>query len=359
MPKKTIIHVIYHLGRGGAETMLVQVLKELPEYNNIVVTFYENNHFKNELVCDEHICLHKRSLWWLPIAAFNFRKIIKNYKPDLVHSHLPIPNFMARMSTPRGIPLITTIHTSLSFSSDYKKWHLRCLDKLTYRLRKSIIVAVSEFALNDYFNFLKLKPFKTYVLHTFVNEKLFTNKVAEKRDTKKFKLISVGALREGKNYAYLLQALKTGNYKNIEVHIFGSGPLHDSLTKEIKESNLPVLLKGQVNNIETVLGDYDLFIMPSRFEGFSLSVLEAMSTRLPLLLSDIPSFKEQCGDCATYFDLSETLDFNQKLNYLIEHPEERFEKASRGFERVTHNFTLARHMTDLKEIYFNALNDMA
>jgi glycosyltransferase involved in cell wall biosynthesis len=358
MPKKTIIHVIYHLGRGGAETMLVQVLKELPEYNNIVVTFYENNHFKNELVCAVHICLNKRSLWWLPLAAFNFRKIIKNFKPNLVHSHLPIPNFMARLGTPRNIPLISTIHTSVSSAVDYKKWHIRFLDKFTYKIRKSIVIAVSEFALNDYFDFLKLKPFKKQVLHTFVNDNIFTTKTTQKKTGQKFKLISVGALRQGKNYDFLIEAIGRLKSQNIELYIFGTGPLYEELNTKIKSLSLPIFLKGQVKNIQEVLPDYDLFVMPSRFEGFSLSVLEAMAMRLPLLLSDIPSFKEQCGDCATYFDLSHTSDFNEKLNYLIEHPEVRSEKASRGFERVTHNFTLARHMTDLKEIYFNALNEM-
>ncbi len=80
MQKKTIIHFIYSLGRGGAETMLVQALKELGEYNNIVITLYENNRFENELNCTEYICLNKRSLWCMPVSIFSIRKLIKNYK---------------------------------------------------------------------------------------------------------------------------------------------------------------------------------------------------------------------------------------------------------------------------------------
>ena len=39
MAKKTVLHIIYDLGRGGAEMMLVKVIKELTEYNNIIILF--------------------------------------------------------------------------------------------------------------------------------------------------------------------------------------------------------------------------------------------------------------------------------------------------------------------------------
>ena len=41
--KKTILHIIDNLGRGGAETMLVTVVKQLSAYNNIIVTLYPEN----------------------------------------------------------------------------------------------------------------------------------------------------------------------------------------------------------------------------------------------------------------------------------------------------------------------------
>ena len=63
--KKTILHIINNFGRGGAETMLFSILKELKEYNNIVVTLYEENHFDNNLQCDKYFCLKLRSVYFL------------------------------------------------------------------------------------------------------------------------------------------------------------------------------------------------------------------------------------------------------------------------------------------------------
>ena len=165
MQKKTILHFIYSLGRGGAETMLVQVLKELKEYNNIVVTLYEDNHFVNELECSEYICLNKHSLLGIPASILKFRQLVKKYNPDLVHSHLILPNFVARIGTPSRIPLISTIHNSISHDFDYKKWFIRWLDKFTYHSRKSVIIAVSKVAMIDYVTFLKVKPKNIYLLY--------------------------------------------------------------------------------------------------------------------------------------------------------------------------------------------------
>src|SRR4051812_6284329 len=102
MQKKTILHLIYNLGRGGAETMLVTVVKELTDYNNIVVTLFPQNHFKDELKCDPYYRLHLKSVLLLPLAANRLKKIIKENKGDIVHPHLFWPTVLARMATPKN-----------------------------------------------------------------------------------------------------------------------------------------------------------------------------------------------------------------------------------------------------------------
>ena len=350
MQKKTILHFIYSLGRGGAETMLVRVIKELPEYRNVVVTLNDNNHFEAELKCDEFICINKPSLLSLPSAVFSFKKIIKKYKPAIVHSHLPQSNFIARLATPKHIPLITTIHTSIATAVDYRKWYIRLLDKFTYQFRSSVIVGVSQGALNDYFSVLKLAPGKHYVLYTFVDTLMYENNDAPQKK-EKLMVVSIGALRKGKNYSYLIEAFKQLKNEGIEVHIYGAGPEQENLQQAIDAASVPVILKGQVTNIDKILPQYDLFVMSSMFEGFSLSVLEAMASKLPLLLSDIVSFKEQCADCAFYFNLTDTGDFVNKLKLLKSDSELRKKMAEKANERVINNFTLQHHVEKLKDIY--------
>jgi glycosyltransferase involved in cell wall biosynthesis len=357
--KKTILHFIYNLGRGGAERMTVKVIKELKEYNNIIVTLSPENHFEDELECDKYFCLNLKSILFFPVAVVQLRKIIMENNVELVHSHLFWPTFIARIGTPKKIPLVTTIHCFIANSLEYKSAYIRVLDKLSYRLRKSIIIAVAKGALEEYFSGLKLKPFKASSLYTFVDTREFnTDKAAiSVNNNDNFKLIAVGALRLQKNYFFLLEAFKKLKHDNIELDIYGDGNLNKAMQAVISENNLKINLKGEVKNIQQVMRAYDMFVMSSTFEGFSLSVLEAMAMEMPMLLSDIKSFREQCEETAVYFDLNNVDDFVRKLKGLSENKNKLAEMAKQAKERVMKNFMLYTHMQGLRTIYCNAVEE--
>lgn len=337
--------------------MLVRVIKELPEYEHLVVTLFPGNNFGNELQCKKWICLNINSLFALPLAFFKFRKLVKKESPDIVHTHLFWPTLVARISVPKKIPLVTTIHAFIATSVEYKHWYIRLLDRLTYKLRKSTIIAVAEGALTEYFSFLKIKPRNAFVLYTFADIQRFdiTHAPATKHPDI-FKLVAVGALRLQKNYRYIIDAMALIKDKNIELDIYGAGNLKEELQKQIETTGAKVFLKGEVDNIEAILPQYHLFVMSSTFEGFSLGVLEAMAMRLPLLLSDISSFKEQCGTNAWYFSLRDVRDAASQIVTLSTAGKDiLFEKAEAGRQRVINNFSLDQHIKEFRKIYVNVL----
>ncbi len=355
--KKKIIHFIFNLGRGGAETIVVAEIKGLPEYEHVVVTLFPLNHFDEELQCSKLICLNMSSLFSLPFAALKFRKVVKKEKPDLVHTHLFWPTIIARLTVPEKYPLITTIHAFIATSVEYKNWHVRFLDKLTYRLRKNIIIAVAKGATQEYFSFLKIKPWKAYTLYTFVDINRFNNSNAKtKMPLDVFRVISIGALRKQKNYIWSVKAMEKVKNQNIELHIYGAGDMQGELQKMIDETGANIILKGGVKNIEAIIPDYDLYLMASSFEGFSLSVLEAMAMGMPLLLSDITSFKEQCEDTATYFSLTDENDLPEKLiAFSKKNKMELVKSGERAKQKAAHQFTLPQHIEGLRKIYAAAL----
>ncbi|MFZ1306448.1 MAG: glycosyltransferase [Ferruginibacter sp.] len=356
--QKKIIHFIFNLSRGGAETMLVRVIKELPEYEHVVVTLFPGNNFGTELQCKKWICLNIHSLVALPLAFLKFRKLVKEEKPDLVHTHLFWPTLVARLSVSKRIPLITTIHAFIATSGEYKHGYIRFLDKLSYKFRKSIIIVVAKGALDEYFSFLNLNPYKAYALYTFVDVARFNIDritAAKKNDT--FRLVAVGALRLQKNYPYIINAMALIKDKNIELDIYGTGNLQTELQHQIDSTGAKVFLKGEVNNIEAIIPQYDLFVMSSTYEGFSLGILEAMAMRMPLLLSDIASFKEQCEDNAWYFSLEDEQDAASQIVALSnENTNVLLEKAEAGRQRAINNFTLPHHIAGLRKIYDEALS---
>jgi glycosyltransferase involved in cell wall biosynthesis len=355
--KKTIVHVIFDLTRGGAETMLVRVIKELTEYDHVVVTLYKKNHFGAELECKKLVCLNLTSILQLPLAVVQLKIIVKEHNPVLVHSHLIWPTMVARLATPKKIPLFTTIHTSVASAVDYKRWWIKGLDKLTYKYRKSIIIAVSKCAYNDYFSFLKVKLHKAYVLYTFVDTSKFKAKQNTNQNNEITKVITVGALRHAKNYFYLLNAFtKIKNYP-IELDVYGTGVLEQELKEKLSQLDINVNLKGEIKNIQTVIDNYNIFVMASSFEGFSLSVLEAMTMEIPMLLSNIPSFKEQCGNNAIYFNLDNEDDFVSQLHFLINNKKLQQQMVANAKNSVINNYTLQHHIDNLRAIYTEGLQN--
>lgn len=77
------------------------------------------------------------------------------------------------------------------------------------------------------------------------------------------------------------------------------------------------------------------FISSSLMEGFGLPPLEAMSVSCPLLLSDIPSFREVCRDVAFYFDPRDGTDLKEKMAFVYNLPQKEKKKhIASGLKRV-------------------------
>ena len=109
--------------------------------------------------------------------------------------------------------------------------------------------------------------------------------------TKK-KVISVGRLSPVKGFSQLIRAFKTvvDLYPDWELHIFGEGPERESLLDEIQSLGLQnsVSLHGPTKQVQEELTQASIYVCTSHFEGFGLSILEAMSCGLPIVSFDCP-----------------------------------------------------------------------
>ena len=349
--KPTLIHIIHSLGRGGAETMLVETLAELRQYQNVLVILTPNNHFGTIAGADEIHCLEMHSPWHLPRTIARFRRLVKHYPTALVHSHLLWPTAIARLATPRTIPLVSTIHAFVQSSIEYKRLYLRLLERSTYRFRPSAIIAVAEGARQEYFELLGLNPRNSKTVYTFVDPRKFQPSLEIRLESIPFRLISVGALRAQKNYTWLVDLLAHWDGPPVQVDIYGGGPLRDTLQAQIDACHAPIRLCGEVPDIPARLTQYDGLVMASLYEGFSLGVLEAMASGVPLLLSDIPSFREQAAETATYFPLNDIPRAKHQFVQFIQDGTKRAHQREQALERVLAQFTFARYLQELNQCY--------
>lgn len=315
--KQTIVHVIDDLGRGGAETLLVDLLKELQiRYNIILVTLTSYSEFdEKEITCQYRYSLGYNSKLKLPIAIYKLKKIIKKHKPVLVRSQLIWSTIIARMACPKKIPFVFSVHVTLSdgaFKFTKKGIILKWLEKLTYKSYQTMI-GVTEQVVKDYNNAIGLKG-KHYVLSNYVNDEYFINQVEyifPQNGT--LKIVAVGNPKKQKNYNLLLNAFKLLKGEQIVCDIYGKGYLNPHLQDEINEHSLPVSLKGKASDIACRLKEYDLYIMCSLFEGFGIAVAEAMAVGLPVLLSDLPVLREVSKLNAVFFNPKDEKELAQKI----------------------------------------------
>lgn len=109
-------------------------------------------------------------------------------------------------------------------------------------------------------------------------------------------LCHVGTFGEAKNHMFLLDVFKSYHDANPLSHLLlcGDGPLRKPIEDKIEKLGLndSVTLLGNVINAEEYLSASDIFVFPSIFEGFALSVLEAQTSGIPCIASS--AVPEQC-----------------------------------------------------------------
>src|SRR5690606_8410612 len=116
------------------------------------------------------------------------------------------------------------------------------------------------------------------------------------------RILLVGNLRAQKNHQVLLEALSLMAPLKTKTTIIGDGPMMKEIKRLIKSLELKnIELLGSQDNIVPHLARSELFIMPSLFEGFGISLIEAMAAGLPCIVSDIPPFREIGDDSLIYF----------------------------------------------------------
>ncbi|HZH96807.1 MAG TPA: glycosyltransferase, partial [Flavisolibacter sp.] len=106
-----------------------------------------------------------------------------------------------------------------------------------------------------------------------------------------------------------------------------------------------VNLKGLHADMVGLVCTYDVFIMASLYEGFSVALMEAMASGLPAVLPDLPVFREMGGDAALYFHPFEAESLTELLENLT--PQKLVSLSEKSFTQAS---LLARKEAYLKKL---------
>lgn len=314
--KTRVLHVINSLATGGAETLLANSLAPggLNEHTENFLLYFNKSSGLLNLVDKSVtvICLNYTGGFDIFRLLKAIRKTIVKNRIDIVHTHLTPAGVYTHLVCPRNVPHVHTIHSTYSMEKE-TRWFMRFIDRHFFLKRKSCnVITLSDYTKTDFLKSLHFKG-RLFVLNNFVADRYFDlpRKQYHYFD-KKLHLVAVGVLKKLKNFEYLLEVFSYLTDREIYLDIYGDGN-KEHYEKVIKNKNLKIKMMGRVDDVSHVIQNYDLFIMPSKFEGYPLAVFEAIAAGVPVMLSDIEPLKEIVKENALYFKLDDAGSTAEKL----------------------------------------------
>ncbi|MBV9081966.1 MAG: glycosyltransferase [Acidobacteriaceae bacterium] len=299
---KRILLLINTLTFGGAETQVVRLAIELKDRGWIVAiaclvapVAYTGQLEENGIPV---YSLNMRKGMADLRAIFRLRSLIRDFAPDIVHSHIYHANILGRVTRlfSRIPVLVCTAHNYRETSErGGPTWHKEVLYRATDFLA-DITTIISQVAFERYIRVGAAPLKKLLMIPNGVDTHLFSPSDQSREKTRtslgveaSFVWLTVGRLVKQKDYPTLFRALRLLDRKDYVLLIAGSGPLEAELKEECTRLGLAERVRfcGAREDILDLYRIADAFVMSSEFEGLSAALLEAASVGLPAVVTKV------------------------------------------------------------------------
>jgi len=181
------------------------------------------------------------------------------------------------------------------------------------------IICVSENTKKDLMKFYNLDNKKVSVIYNGADHLNFIATENKNIVSDKPYILYVGSRAKYKNFRLFVESFKKSEklFNNFNIICFGGGYFSKSEINYFKELNILnkiILVLGDDKSLKIHYENASLFVYPSLYEGFGISILEAINVGCPALASDIPVFREILGDKMCFFNPKshEDLIFNME-----------------------------------------------
>lgn len=350
-----VVHVYWGLTYGGIETMLVNIANAQAAAGAkvyvVVINDYIEESLLNQLASSIIVYKLNRKLASKNLFfVLKFNRILKLIMPDAIHLHdsrlykLIFSRQFRRLSsvTLHALPSGNIKPTGfgkyfplLSFASNGNVLFLDAIPQIF-----SISEAVQQELCKKY-------GLKSTVIYNGINTSSFKKKENLKMDKSCFKVIQVSRLEhEIKGQDLLIKAASL--HKDwLDVTFIGNGKSMEYLKNFARqlsvEKNVHFLGKRPQAYIGDHLCDYDLFVQASRWEGFGLTVAEAMSANIPVLVSSGQGPAEvTCGTKFGWiFENGSADDLAIQIDYIRNHYNEALNKAKTALSYIRNTYDVS------------------
>jgi glycosyltransferase involved in cell wall biosynthesis len=365
MISNKVTHLITTIERGGAEKQLLTLASEQTQSGlNVVVLYLKGkpdlrNEFEAAGVEVNNLLLGKSFLKQIFLLSKYLRK-----NPSPIHAHLPKSELLAAIVV-RNKYFIFSRHNAEPFWPSGPRIISNLLSKYVCT-RASQGIAISN-AVKSYL--IKRGEIPTGytidVVYYGFDKDISTNSAGlglitniMNGQSSNYKIGTIGRLVPQKDYPTLLNAFSNilKSVPNTDLYIVGAGYLQKDLI-ELSDSlgiNGKVHWLGKTEYIKEFLSKIDLFILPSKYEGFGLVLLEAMVAKKPVIAANNSAIPEVLGK--TYEGLFSTGDVNvlaQKIKTAIS--DNVFsERLVKSYSNHLELFDPSKMSGNIKNVYSNS-----
>lgn len=312
---------------GGMEKVAQEISERLAAKGHRVEVFTSDIGCKNEkLESNKNLIINYLKSFEVahtPIAFSLFFKLLKEPRNSIIHLHVSqafFPEVVYLISRIKKIPYIAHMHLDVGPSGKlgfllkpYKKFLL----KVVLGKASKIICLTEDQKL--YFSKKYALPLNMFdVVPNGVGKEFFLNKkLPQAKEITN--LLYVGRLSTQKNIPLLIESISFIQ-KKVHLDVVGDGEEMKAIENSIRKFKLSnVILHGRKTGINLLeyFQKADIFVVTSKKEGLSLSMLEAMAAGLPIVGNDVPGVRELIYDCGILVSNSSPESFAEALDNLI------------------------------------------
>ena len=346
MKKSNILQLITGLGVGGAEKVVLELVKNSNNnfFNHYVIGLSKSAalNFKFKEAGIETIILNRdKSLTDFFGMVSYVNSFVKENKIDIIHAHMTHAMFVAI-----AVKLVNP-HMKIVFTSHNVN--------VGSKLRESIIFLLKPFRNADIIFSRDQLDYKYIANHFVIPNGIDLS--AYKQNIDKFDVftfLAVGSLGEQKNHMHLIKCARSlkSNYK-FQILIAGDGPLRDELERQIKLYELQdyVKLLGLRSDIPELLNKAHCFVMPSLWEGMPIAILESGASNLPVISTPVGTIPSLIDDTNGYLPVED--DFCKVMEYVINNYEEATVKATVLYQKVIEEYSITNVVNEHEKLYTN------
>ncbi len=360
--KRKVLHLIDSLGLGGAQMIVRGIFEAQPKNESIFLLSLRKREINFEINHKNVFCFDSKSRFSL-MPLYEAKKLIETNEIDILHCHLfrsQVFGLFMKLLWFKKLKLVYHEHGEV-----FQKHLLYNFFILLARFFVNGYIAVSQVTKEKIMQVARVSAVQIKVIYNFIRSNgstimqgatsIIDKEKLTRPGLKEFVIGFAGRLSSEKGCKYLLDVLPSLSF-NYRVLIAGDGPLRESLSDIVRGLRLEnrVTFLGYVEDMTSFFAAIDLLVVPSIFESFGLSAIEAQSASVPVLSSDVGGLIEilnDGSDCLLYKNEVKN-DLQEKITLLMRNSDLRAKLVANGLIN-SRKFGVDTYINNLEQFYAN------